>query len=144
MFVFFFKQKTAYEMRISDWSSDVCSSDLAALDHQHVLARVEHDARRQPLALAQAGRLLALGEAQAGVDLAVDDLRRYRRHLGLVGLAVAGDLRRDAAAEVAGEALGPLDLNLSSEEPSSELQSPLRNSNAVFRYTPKPCANIIH
>src|SRR3546814_20465055 len=28
-FVFFFKQKTAYELRISDWSSDVCSSDLA-------------------------------------------------------------------------------------------------------------------
>src|SRR3546814_1549527 len=31
--IFFFKQKTAYEMRISDWSSDVCSSDLEdALD----------------------------------------------------------------------------------------------------------------
>src|SRR3546814_13037177 len=29
MLFFFFKQKTAYEMRISDWSSDVCSSDLA-------------------------------------------------------------------------------------------------------------------
>src|SRR3546814_4418377 len=29
---FFFKQKTAYEMRISDWSSDVCSSDLQDLD----------------------------------------------------------------------------------------------------------------
>src|SRR3546814_10784511 len=28
--VFFFKQKTAYDMRISDWSSDVCSSDLGA------------------------------------------------------------------------------------------------------------------
>src|SRR3546814_1018246 len=28
MIVFFFKQKTAYEVRISDWSSDVCSSDL--------------------------------------------------------------------------------------------------------------------
>src|SRR3546814_8907296 len=28
---FFFKQKTAYEMRISDWSSDVCSSDLLSL-----------------------------------------------------------------------------------------------------------------
>src|SRR3546814_4167122 len=28
MFVFFFKQKTAYEMRMSDWSSDVCASDL--------------------------------------------------------------------------------------------------------------------
>src|SRR3546814_3894531 len=31
-FFFFFKQKTAYEMRISDWSSDVCSSDLALAD----------------------------------------------------------------------------------------------------------------
>src|SRR3546814_20961129 len=35
VFFFFFKQKTAYEMRISDWSSDVCSSDLMA----------EHEAR---------------------------------------------------------------------------------------------------
>src|SRR3546814_9369452 len=31
-FFFFFKQKTAYEMRISDWSSDVCSSDLVVHD----------------------------------------------------------------------------------------------------------------
>src|SRR3546814_6339776 len=31
-YFFFFKQKTAYEMRISDWSSDVCSSDLLAPD----------------------------------------------------------------------------------------------------------------
>src|SRR3546814_5711386 len=30
VFFFFFKQKTAYELRISDWSSDVCSSDLQA------------------------------------------------------------------------------------------------------------------
>src|SRR3546814_15727568 len=37
MYFFFFKQKTAYEMRISDWSSDVCSSDLGFLviDDQH-------------------------------------------------------------------------------------------------------------
>src|SRR3546814_8986420 len=45
---FFFKQKTAYEMRISDWSSDVCSSDLThpiwghGLDHGPGLA-VAHD-----------------------------------------------------------------------------------------------------
>src|SRR3546814_2194739 len=32
--VFFFKQKTAYEMRISDWSSDVCSSDLVSAGRQ--------------------------------------------------------------------------------------------------------------
>src|SRR3546814_10860568 len=31
---FFFKQKTAYYMRISDWSSDVCSSDLGGLYHR--------------------------------------------------------------------------------------------------------------
>src|SRR3546814_10218109 len=31
LFFFFFKQKTAYEMRISDWSSDVCSSDLRCI-----------------------------------------------------------------------------------------------------------------
>src|SRR3546814_2455831 len=33
MMIFFFKQKTAYEMRISDWSSDVCSSDLNSIYH---------------------------------------------------------------------------------------------------------------
>src|SRR3546814_10219777 len=33
MFVFFFKQKTAYEMLISVWSSDVCSSDLLSIIH---------------------------------------------------------------------------------------------------------------
>src|SRR3546814_2080676 len=44
-FFFFFKQKTAYEMRISDWSSDVCSSDLQPRRrqaHRLVLARGAH------------------------------------------------------------------------------------------------------
>src|SRR3546814_4129514 len=35
VFFFFFKQKTAYEMRISDWSSDVCSSDLIEQRRYH-------------------------------------------------------------------------------------------------------------
>src|SRR3546814_7109456 len=50
---FFFKQKTAYEMRISDWSSDVCSSDLikvsngvADLDAGTILNRCYGDANR--------------------------------------------------------------------------------------------------
>src|SRR3546814_10085516 len=47
---FFFKQKTAYEMRISDWSSDVCSSDLgddrvANLHRAHFAANRLDDAR---------------------------------------------------------------------------------------------------
>src|SRR3546814_4799428 len=38
LFFFFFKQKTAYEMRVSDWSSDVCSSDLRPMqvDQDHM------------------------------------------------------------------------------------------------------------
>src|SRR3546814_3718636 len=44
LFVFFFKQKTAYEMRISDWSSDVCSSDLdgAETGVMHACGRDTH------------------------------------------------------------------------------------------------------
>src|SRR3546814_10192285 len=53
MYVFFFKQKTADEMRISDWSSDVCSSDLEqALRHplhlRVTVARLDADQRQQP------------------------------------------------------------------------------------------------
>src|SRR3546814_3214317 len=49
VFFFFFKQKTAYEMRISDWSSDVCSSDLlqaalAETSEQARLARIDAEA----------------------------------------------------------------------------------------------------
>src|SRR3546814_1627472 len=47
-FFFFFKQKTAYEMRISDWSSDVCSSDLLRERSQlAVLGERDADAARQ-------------------------------------------------------------------------------------------------
>src|SRR3546814_1938421 len=49
MFVFFFfKQKTAYEMRISDWSSDVCSSDLAGDDELLALGALRLDPGRSP------------------------------------------------------------------------------------------------
>src|SRR3546814_10441818 len=61
LFLFFcFKQKTAYEMRISDWSSDVCSSDLAG----------DADGNRE---LADGGRHRQRGE------IAVDDRGNTRR-----------------------------------------------------------------
>src|SRR3546814_20893681 len=41
--VFFFKQKTAYEMRISDWSSDVCSSDLSLTQGHDIRIAVDPD-----------------------------------------------------------------------------------------------------
>src|SRR3546814_4344241 len=47
MFFFFFKQKTAYEMRISDWSSDVCSSDLKTAGPRGTFPS---PARRRPVA----------------------------------------------------------------------------------------------
>src|SRR3546814_20629765 len=46
---FFFKQKPAYEMRISDWSSDVCSSDLAGRQPLQAAAHAGRDQRRPGL-----------------------------------------------------------------------------------------------
>src|SRR3546814_6241079 len=54
MFVFFFKQKTAYEMRISDWSSDVCSSDLT-MDDDVILFRNRSGLKSKPDPVASAG-----------------------------------------------------------------------------------------
>src|SRR3546814_3656008 len=58
--VYFFKQKTAYEVRISDWSSDVCSSDLAAAagaaGREERLALLEQDRRRHRADRPLAGR----------------------------------------------------------------------------------------
>src|SRR3546814_3260898 len=61
-FFFFFKQKTAYEMRISDWSSDVCSSDLAEL------------CRTRQGQLARLFRLDARGHARGRICRAVERL----------------------------------------------------------------------
>src|SRR3546814_7684806 len=59
LFFFFFKQKTAYEMRISDWSSDVCSSDL---DQAQLFAY-------------RGDRIAALGRAAIGVaEMNLDEL----------------------------------------------------------------------
>src|SRR3546814_12018112 len=66
--VFFFKQKTAYEMRISDWSSDVCSSDLPPRE-AHAVKRHILD----PRAIGPRGRD-DMAQRQIGieVDRAVD------------------------------------------------------------------------
>src|SRR3546814_12729489 len=63
--VFFFKQKTAYEMRISDWSSDVCSSDLGGADPEggQRCDRAGGTVRRRPVQPDdQVGRRAALAE----------------------------------------------------------------------------------
>src|SRR3546814_5055352 len=65
---FFFKQKTAYEMRISDWSSDVCSSDLA--DQRRALDRGGHLAVLDQVGLRGREHELAAGD----VDLAAAEI----------------------------------------------------------------------
>src|SRR3546814_11051152 len=59
--MFFFKQKTAYEMRISDWSSDVCSSDLLFLETPpHAAVSTALDLARGPRLIDQRGLLNAV------------------------------------------------------------------------------------
>src|SRR3546814_18739838 len=102
MSFFFFKQKTAYEMRISDWSSDVCSSDLRSGKQSTRVFRARPEAastshtersertlapgpststRRTSSAIAQ--RLLRRRLAHADAPRA--ELRRRRLRLGSVG-----------------------------------------------------------
>src|SRR3546814_9149302 len=75
---FVFKQKTAYEMRISDWSSDVCSSDLDRGTHRIRIFRhgqVDRVLHRRDLAGARV--TLALGRPRH-----VEDLRSEERSVG--------------------------------------------------------------
>src|SRR3546814_8744700 len=91
---FFFKQKTAYEMRISDWSSDVCSSDLIEgpqqrqdsqrLLHRPALIGIDHE-----------GRLAAEQRAQAAQAALVALLAEA--HLQLEGAVTLVQLRADQA-----------------------------------------------
>src|SRR3546814_6241930 len=117
MFFFFFKRKTAYEMRISDWSSDVCSSDLGF--------------RRDAV-----GGVEGLLPLPAAVGL----LRRRHEAVGhLVGIEhhAAVDVARgapDGLDERGGGAQEALLVGIEdrSEEHTSELQSLMRISYAVF------------
>src|SRR3546814_10553565 len=70
---FFFKQKTAYELRSSDWSSDVCSSDL-----RQSVANVDRGK-----GLEEAGGVLGAGGGALEFVEPVDLLMRARRHEGL-------------------------------------------------------------
>src|SRR3546814_6581708 len=74
---FFFKQKMAYEMRISDWSSDVCSSDLrghqATLDAPLVVQHLGQ--RREAIGRERSVR----DDRLAGVGLVIDAIDEHRR-----------------------------------------------------------------
>src|SRR3546814_10186519 len=119
---FFFKQKTAYEMRISDWSSDVCSSDLGQARrqrrgelHDDRGGDIGHDAERDDAHPLQAA-------ARKGVE-DFEDAARGR-------LAVKLRQRDRLDARQRHEGQEPEDDR--SEEPTSALQSLMRTSYAVL------------
>src|SRR3546814_5737718 len=115
VYIFFFKQKTAYEMRISDWSSDVCSSDLIGLVEIGGEERANgHDGRK-----AQQVRTRK-GEDMAEFELIADGLRFPEAPV------VMDD---DSVIVVEIEAKR---ITRRSEEHTSELQSLMRISYAVF------------
>src|SRR3546814_15728839 len=81
LFFFFFKQKTAYEMRISDWSSDVCSSDLIDPVAHDDLPGLESDEQRDRLRGAGDEREAAeIGGAERARRHAEKDERQHREH----------------------------------------------------------------
>src|SRR3546814_9136093 len=81
IFFFFFKQKTAYEMRISDWSSDVCSSDLTIwCRHFEPAMPVLHQGE-QPLEIGF-GQAVFLQHVSHMVDHEVDLERSEERRVG--------------------------------------------------------------
>src|SRR3546814_14783525 len=78
---FFFKQKTAYDMRISDWSSDVCSSDLIAEEYPGVsFRRVESVSGKVSGELIQDGILAVLF---AMIGIAIYSWFRFEWHFGV-------------------------------------------------------------
>src|SRR3546814_2629365 len=98
--VFFYKQKTAYELRISDWSTDVCSSDLEPLegDHPHaeVVSPLDEPEIEEEVAFGAPAKFLRWGPEQAGKGaggdppdrLLRDAIARRQRDHSPVGLAV--------------------------------------------------------
>src|SRR5881398_4189735 len=81
-FFFFFKQKTAYEMLSGDWSSDVCSSDLVALE-----AAVAVGTEPRQVGASELPQALAVdGAADAIADRVELEPRRARAHAGEVAV----------------------------------------------------------
>src|SRR3546814_8214828 len=131
MFFFFFKQKTAYEMRISDWSSDVCSSDLV----RDSLAQAGRGSGGKCRAgAAHDGDTLAPAAAARSGRVAERDVLAARAAHG--DPAACGRRQHPAglpsAAGGAGGLLVPGGRRNRSEEHTSELQSLMRISYAVF------------
>src|SRR3546814_16576723 len=87
---FFFKQKTAYEMRISDWSSDVCSSDLAmSIQPERKVAGRDSDGAPAPRPVAGFTRRTLLVASTTGIFIILVFAALYLAKSVFIPLAVA-------------------------------------------------------
>src|SRR3546814_5954249 len=127
--IFFFKQKTAYEMRISDWSSDVCSSDLDLLKLAGVQETDLYRAVLDTVKSRSAWLLVNLAAAVAGANVIALFEGTIERIVALAILmpivASMGGNTGTQTLTVAVRALATRDLR--SEEHTSELPSLMRN-----------------
>src|SRR3546814_16105243 len=101
-FVLFFKQKTAYELRISDWSSDVCSSDL----HVEQSGRSAHACGLLG-GVGRQERLQGLVDRERAARLGMQVDRRPPAASGEDRVASPGHARRSAGRNAARERLPP-------------------------------------
>src|SRR3546814_8648151 len=134
-FIFFFKQKTAYEMRISDWSSDVCSSDLQD-DDPLPSETVSKDAPAATPGLHLRKPVAADGPAITALIARCPPLDRNSAYCNLVQCAHFADqcIVAETGARIVGWVSGhrpPSDPGRS-EEHTPEPQSLIRTSYAVF------------
>src|SRR3546814_14844354 len=86
----FFKQKTAYEMRISDWSSDVCSSDLPHVFHTALSRAMRADALVQFLVWKKWTDLFLLAGDTAGDQAYAEAIHRAAKKFGAEIVAEEG------------------------------------------------------
>src|SRR3546814_16783073 len=89
LFFFFFKQKTAYEMRISDWSSDVCSSDLIGFQPDDIEPPSDERAQPREQPMLEIGREAVDRAEQIVGQHRVISLARQQRGIGPIADADA-------------------------------------------------------
>src|SRR3546814_8377236 len=94
VFCFFFKQKTAYEMRISDWSVDVCSSDLQRLHHRHRADQSRWNVVELHLARVGLGRRSGLA-----VERDVEQIGRHAAHGEIAPLQIGSASCRERVCQ---------------------------------------------
>src|SRR3546814_8423462 len=132
--IVFFKQKTAYEMRISDWSSDVCSSDLSSVPR--VTGSIRRMSERYfgfPALVVEPGVRTGLtvlydNPKEVGADRIADAVAAFDLYRGPTIVVDLGTATTFEAITSKGDYL---------ENGSAHVRTPVTNTHLVCRYLPE-------